>query len=487
MKKILSTIIMTAMMLVILAISATAAQLLVNGELKELPAYNIKNNNYFKLRDVATILNGTEAQFDVQWNEDSQTINLVTKTAYSGNETIDPTVIPNAVARSSNSSINRDGIPVLLKAYNINFNNYFKLRDLGALLNFNVTWDEGRQLIGIDTKSPYEYPGYAGTDLALNTKYIGLLGKRKGEIDAILGTPEHFSDPRNYIDYYIYPNGIRADYGLFITHTDNSPLYNISSIKLSDLFFNCPETVTVEQVEKLFVESVSTDEYLNINYCGKTLGIKFNNGVAKADDPAVSISVNGAFHSTMTEIVYVGAEWKNTVEKTEGRIAHEFVIENFKSFTVPGGKTFMYEDMNFALLDISGDGINELLVNVYDYDTDIEYYGIYVKSGDKYKYAFGGTDIQIVHNYIDDVYYILEREYIDGEGYYESTSRYYSWIGMNKKLVLETISGYKNETDYIYYNGVSPENCDPEKRDFYYMFSMFYPMSGHGFHQLILE
>lgn len=484
MKKIITAIVLTAMMLVALAISASSAQISVNGEVKELPAYNIKDNNYFKLRDVANILKGTEVQFDVQWKEESQTINLVSKTAYSGTESIDPTVIQNAVARNSDASIQRDGMPVLLKAYNINFNNYFKLRDLGALFNFNITWDEEKQLIGIDTSSPYEYPEYAGTDFALNTKYINLLGKRKGEIDAICGTPEHISDPRNYIDYYIYPNGMRADYGLFLEHTDNSPLHNVS-IKLSDLFFNCPETVTMEQVKKLFVEAVPTSSGLSINYCGMTLGITFKDGVAKADDRAAGISVNGRFQSTITEIVYVGAEWKNTLEKTEGRIAYEFVMENFKEYKVPGGNTYSYEDINFELVDVSGDGVRELMLEVYDEVLGTEYRALYVRNGNKYNLAFGGTGFNIIHNYIDNVYLINEYDYIDGEGYYKNTQKYYSWKGMNKKLILETVTEYKNYTDYLYINGKSYDLYPEEQRQYYLSFSMFAPVYLHSFDGLL--
>lgn len=38
-----------------------------------------------------------------------------------------------------------------LTAYTINGNNYFKLRDLAAVMNFGVTWDNATSTIGIDT------------------------------------------------------------------------------------------------------------------------------------------------------------------------------------------------------------------------------------------------------------------------------------------------------------------------------------------------
>lgn len=484
MKKIIISFVIAALIVVILTFSARAAKISLNGEVVELPAYNIKDNNYFKLRDVANILKGSEVEFDVQWNEYSQTINLVSNTPYSGTEAINPATVANAIARNSDSQITRDGIPVLLKAYNINFNNYFKLRDLGALFNFNITWDENNQLIGIDTSSPYEYPEYTGTDFALNTKYLNLLGKRKREVDALCGTPEHFSDPKNYIDYYIYPNGIRADYGLFLEHTDNSPLYNIS-IKLSDLFYNCPETVTMEQVQKLFVETVPYEGGISINYCGKSLGITFKDGVAKADDRVAGISVNGGFQSTITEVVYVGAEWKNTLEKTEGRIAYEFVMENFKSFKVPGGNTYSYEDINFELIDVSGDGIRELFIEVYDEVLGTEYRALYVRNGTKYNLAFGGTNFHIVHNYVDNIYLICEYSYVDGENYHKTTQKYYSWKNMKKQLVLEDVWEYKNDTDYQYYNGKSADKYSEEQRNYYYNFAMFYPVYAHSYSSIL--
>jgi hypothetical protein len=49
------------------------------------------------------------------------------------------------------SKITLDGAEVSFTAYNIGGNNYFKLRDLGAALNFGVTWDGAANTIVIDT------------------------------------------------------------------------------------------------------------------------------------------------------------------------------------------------------------------------------------------------------------------------------------------------------------------------------------------------
>lgn len=132
----------------------TASKVTVNGEAKAFEAYNINDNNYFKLRDIAYVLNGTDASFSVGWDGAANSIALEKGGVYAptGSEMkISGTKnIKDAVA--SNSSILIDGVKAALKAYNINGNNYFKLRDLGNALGFNVGWDNASQTISITSE-----------------------------------------------------------------------------------------------------------------------------------------------------------------------------------------------------------------------------------------------------------------------------------------------------------------------------------------------
>ena len=48
-----------------------------------------------------------------------------------------------------------DGQQVQMKAYNINGNNYFKLRDLAQLLDFQVEWQQSSRSILLDTTKTY--------------------------------------------------------------------------------------------------------------------------------------------------------------------------------------------------------------------------------------------------------------------------------------------------------------------------------------------
>ena len=133
--------------------SPTASKVTVNGEAKAFEAYNINSNNYFKLRDIAYVLNGTDASFSVGWDGAANSIALVKGEAYAptGSEMKVSGTKDIKDAVESTSAILIDGQKAALKAYTIKGNNYFKLRDLGTALGFDVGWDNASQTISITT------------------------------------------------------------------------------------------------------------------------------------------------------------------------------------------------------------------------------------------------------------------------------------------------------------------------------------------------
>ncbi|WP_405729390.1 hypothetical protein [Anaerotignum sp.] len=135
--------------------SPTASKVTVNGASKAFEAYNINDNNYFKLRDIAYVLNGTDASFSVGWDGAANSIALVKGEAYAptGSEMKVSGTKDIKDAVESTSAILIDGQKAALKAYTIKGNNYFKLRDLGTALGFNVGWDNASQTIAI-TSAP---------------------------------------------------------------------------------------------------------------------------------------------------------------------------------------------------------------------------------------------------------------------------------------------------------------------------------------------
>ena len=125
-----------------------------------LEAYNIGGNNYFKLRDVALLLSGSDKQFEVWYDSASKLVTLITGLAYTpvGGE------LGKAPGTASSalpgvSSLRIDARDVSLSAYNIKGNNYFKLRDLAAALDFGVGYDEKTRAITLDMTTGYVPPG----------------------------------------------------------------------------------------------------------------------------------------------------------------------------------------------------------------------------------------------------------------------------------------------------------------------------------------
>ena len=134
----------------------TASQVTVNGEDTVFDAYNINGNNYFKLRDIAFKLNGTEKQFEVSYDEEQNAISLASGKAYTevGGE-MSGKGAENKPAVPTTSKIYLDGEEISLTAYNIDGNNYFKLRDIGQAFDFGVDYDSAKNIIMIDTGKPY--------------------------------------------------------------------------------------------------------------------------------------------------------------------------------------------------------------------------------------------------------------------------------------------------------------------------------------------
>ncbi|MDR2939829.1 MAG: hypothetical protein LBV08_05840 [Clostridiales bacterium] len=134
----------------------TASTILVNEADISFEAYNINNYNYFKLRDIAFALNGSEKQFEVLWDGAADTIRLTSGKPYgpTGGE-LGPKGGGNKPAYPTIHKIFIDNVEASFTAYNIDGNNYFKLRDIGQALNFGIGWDSTLNTIIIDTTKGY--------------------------------------------------------------------------------------------------------------------------------------------------------------------------------------------------------------------------------------------------------------------------------------------------------------------------------------------
>ena len=145
----------------------TTSKVYVNGKEVAFEAYNINGNNYFKLRDIALTLRGTEKQFEVVWDP---TVKIdIGEKSFNGAIVMTPkkpyTTVGGEMKKGNGEAkqANLTTSPILmnyrlveLTAYNIGGNNFFKLRDLGNTFDFNVSWDSNLKAIVINTAESYD-------------------------------------------------------------------------------------------------------------------------------------------------------------------------------------------------------------------------------------------------------------------------------------------------------------------------------------------
>ena len=238
-------------------VSPTASTVVVNGSITAFDAYNINGNNYFKLRDLAYVLNGTAKQFEIVYSRASNSIALTSGTPYTpaGGEMSGKSAGEQS-ASPTTSKLYLDGREVKFTAYNICGNNYFKLREIGLALDFGVDWDGARNTIVIDTEKAYTPPTLLAATEDMGQTYL----------DSIV----FLGDSTTY--------GLRA-YGVLSGGTQTTQVWTpengtFSLFNQSNIKIKYPETGENLTIEKAV--AAKKPEYIII-----TLGI---NGVASMSE-----------------------------------------------------------------------------------------------------------------------------------------------------------------------------------------------------------
>lgn len=138
--------------------------ILLNGETKELHAYAIYNSsgfatNYVKLRDMADLLSATTARFDVGWSDGVDIRpgrpylspnGQENQAPYEGDQPYRPAT---ADTRVGGKKADIDAFVILDSEGG--GSTYYKLRDLGRVLDFSVTWLGSEEGVMLDTSIPY--------------------------------------------------------------------------------------------------------------------------------------------------------------------------------------------------------------------------------------------------------------------------------------------------------------------------------------------
>lgn len=128
----------------------------VDGTKVNGAAYMINSNNYFKLRDIAAMVNNSAKQFEVSWNQAGKRIDLTTNKVYTvvGGELALPSNATKS-ATESKALVFKDGTKAAYTGYTISDNNYYKLRDLCKDMDIGVKYDNATKRVDILTTVGY--------------------------------------------------------------------------------------------------------------------------------------------------------------------------------------------------------------------------------------------------------------------------------------------------------------------------------------------
>ena len=121
-------------------VKATTQKVRLDDKDVVIYGYNIDGENYFKLRDVAAVLKDSKVKFGVEYKDGLVTL---TKGAdYKVLDTDQKEVKAESEAMLTNDKVKVGEADLTAKAFKIDGNNYYRVRDLGKALDFGVDYDE---------------------------------------------------------------------------------------------------------------------------------------------------------------------------------------------------------------------------------------------------------------------------------------------------------------------------------------------------------
>lgn len=112
--------------------------------------YNIKDNNYFRLRDIGQLVG-----FGVDWDETTRTVVITSDRTTPVLTGLLDMAQTGSTAKLSPQRITVDGEEVSLNSYLIRGNNYVKLRDIAKEIHFGVEYDMASKKVTIDPDGVY--------------------------------------------------------------------------------------------------------------------------------------------------------------------------------------------------------------------------------------------------------------------------------------------------------------------------------------------
>ena len=119
----------------------SGANLIIDGVTRPLSAFNIDGLHYFKLRDIAYLLSGTNKQFSVGFDDESKAISLTGGEFYIPDGSEAQLLEERAYEYiTAFSDVYWNNVQYEFEAYYIEGNNYFMLKEIAPLLDVRIDW-----------------------------------------------------------------------------------------------------------------------------------------------------------------------------------------------------------------------------------------------------------------------------------------------------------------------------------------------------------
>lgn len=267
-------------------------QLIVNGEKTDIVSYRIGDEDYFSIFDIARLVQDTPMCFDVKYHPQTKSYTIVLGTTPSEERDFIDKIAENPTATETTQllSVFCDLELVFPKSYEIEGNHYFSINDIGRIINFHVEYSEDGKSVSINTGALYT--GTSSSEISFNEYYLTLIGKTKKEIDGILGYPiDYYSDFGVVVysdsDYMIGYNTLGTATTPEAVPSGNRA--NVAYMRISRLFNNCPDSITVSQLKTIFPnakeEYNEMDGYkvLSVNYNGLNIDFEYETTISASD------------------------------------------------------------------------------------------------------------------------------------------------------------------------------------------------------------
>lgn len=315
----------------------TTQRVTVNGEAVVCDIYNIDGSNYFKVRDIAYLMNGTGSQFGISYNETTQAMIITTGAPYypiGGEMEIGADL--SGTAKSCEHTFIIDSLVAYFSAYDIGGDCYLKIRDIASAVGFDVAYDAETHSILITSRDTPALQGLvlSQTSLALYAGDTAYLSVSPSPSNAALPTLTWKSDKIGIAT--VNGNGCVTAVSAGTT-----------TITVSGGGFSatCTVTVTARQAEEyrlgeLIVRDANGAALTDIPHGKFLVTIPVTNLVSGGNAMVmlVSYSASGQFKGLLyvsVEDVPVGATIKVTlpVDNTKGDIAllKAFTIASFSN------------------------------------------------------------------------------------------------------------------------------------------------------------